>query len=193
MDYSPRIKDYLSRLAALITALDAEALNRALNLMRETAEAGGRIYVFGNGGSAATASHLANDFNKGVSEGGGPKFEVICLNDNAPLMLAIANDIGFEEVFRFQLRDRLRPGDLVMPISGSGRSPNIIRAAEYARERGIKILALTGYDGGALRPLADIALHVPIENQQLAEDVHLVFNHLMMSVFCQLSWEKQAL
>jgi D-sedoheptulose 7-phosphate isomerase len=182
MDYVQDIKEYLACEMKVLESLDIEALNRALALITTTWEKGGRIFCFGNGGSAATASHFQNDFNKGLSEYLDHKFRFCCLSDNIPTVLAIANDIGYEEIFRFQLRGVLTPPDIVLAISGSGNSPNVLYAAEYAREQGAGIIALTGYDGGLLGQLADIHLHVPVQSMQITEDIHMIFDHLFMSV-----------
>lgn len=141
------------------------------------------IYIFGNGGSSATASHFQNDFNKGVSEHTEKKFRFTCLNDNVATMMAVANDIGFDEVFRFQLQGKLKSSDVIFAISGSGNSKNVINAVEYAKEQGCTIVGLTGYDGGKLKELSDISLHAPIKSMQITEDIHMIFDHLMMSVF----------
>ena len=157
-----------------MAALDVAAIDEALQLLEETMEKERYIYVFGNGGSSATASHFQNDFNKGVSEHTEKKFRFICLNDNVPTVMAIANDIGFEEIFRFQLQGKLQPGDVVMAISGSGNSKNVINAVEYAREQGCKIIGLTGYNGGKLKELSDISLHAPVQSMQITEDIHML-------------------
>jgi D-sedoheptulose 7-phosphate isomerase len=183
MDYAPRITDYLEKEIEVLRSLDKRSISDAMNLLVDTFEAGKNIYIFGNGGSAATASHFQNDFNKGVSEWTEKKFRFICLNDNAPTVLAIANDIGYEEIFRFQLRGRLAPGDIVIGISGSGNSPNIINACEYAKERGCEVIGVTGFDGGKLRQLCDISLHAPVSSMQITEDIHMLFDHMIMAIF----------
>lgn len=183
MDFKKEIGTYLEHEIETLRALDVEAINEALNLLLEAFENGNTVYIFGNGGSSATASHFQNDFNKGVSEHTEKKFNFLCLNDNVATVMAVANDIGFEEVFRFQLRGHLKPGDLVVAISGSGNSKNVINAVEYAKSCGNRIIGLTGFGGGRLRELADVALHVPVNSMQITEDVHMVFDHLMMSVF----------
>ncbi len=166
-----------------LRALDIDAINATLNLLLEAFEGGNTIYIFDNGGSSSTASHYQNDFNKGISEHTEKKFNFLCLNNNVATVMAVVNDIGFEEVFQFQLQGHLKPGDLVMAISGSGNSKNVINAVEYARECGNKIIGLTGFSGGKLRELSDISLHVPINSMQITEDIHMVFDHLMMSIF----------
>ena len=193
--YTTYIRDYLELEIEVLKALDVNAINKALCLLDDCMEHGRNIYIFGNGGSSATASHFQNDFNKGVSEHTEKKFRFICLNDNIPTMMAIANDIGFEEVFRFQLRGKLTPSDVVIAISGSGNSENIVNAVEYAKEIGCTIVGLTGYEGGKLRELSDISLHAPINSMQITEDIHMIFDHLMMSVFyktmCQINHIKE--
>lgn len=183
INYTEQIRNYLAKEIEILNKLDINAINAALNLLLETMETGSTVYIFGNGGSSATASHFQNDFNKGVSEHTEKKFNFLCLNDNMATVMAVANDIGFEEVFRFQLRGHLKPGDVIVAISGSGNSKNVINAVEYAREQGNHIIGLTGYNGGKLKQLADISLHAPIHSMQITEDIHMIFDHLMMSVF----------
>ena len=185
MDYRDQISAYLHREIQVMQALDVNAISDALNLLVETFEAERNIYIFGNGGSAATASHFANDFNKGVSEHTEKKFRFICLNDNMATVMAIANDIGYEEIFRFQLKGRLAAGDLVIGISGSGNSPNVINAVEYAKAQGNKVIGITGYGGVKLKALSDISLHAHVDDMQITEDIHMIFDHLMMSVLCR--------
>ena len=184
-NYTARIKAYIDREIEVLNQLDADAINAAMNLLADTFAAKKYVYIFGNGGSAATASHFVNDFNKGVFEKTDMMPRFVCLNDNTPTLTAVANDIGYDEVFRFQLRGRIEPGDLVIAISGSGNSPNVINAVEYAKGQGNKIIGVTGYSGGKLRSLSDVSLHAPIDNMQITEDIHMIFDHLMMGVFCE--------
>lgn len=183
MNYINDIQNYIALEIEILKKLDAEQINAALNLLDETRQKKGRIYICGNGGSAATASHFQNDFNKGVSEYIEVPFRFHCLNDNVATLMAIANDIGYEEVFRFQLRNNLEENDVLVAISGSGNSPNVIRAVEYAKEHGCKIIGLTGFSGGKLKQLSDISLHAPVNSMQVTEDIHMIFDHLMMSIF----------
>ena len=182
-DYISEVNTYLEHEIDTLKALDVNEINAALNLLLETFENGNTVFVFGNGGSSATASHFQNDFNKGVSEHTEKKFNFQCLNDNVATVMAVANDIGFDEVFRFQLIGHMRPGDVVLAISGSGNSRNVINAVEYAKEQGAKVIGLTGFGGGKLKELSDVSLHVPVNSMQITEDVHMVFDHLMMSIF----------
>lgn len=183
MDFRKDIQAYLNLEIETIRKLDINAINEALNLLNETRLNKKRIYVFGNGGSASTASHMQNDFNKGISEHIETKFRFTCLNDNMATILAIANDIGYEDVFRFQLDGQLEQGDIIIAISGSGNSKNVIKAIEYAKLCGNKIIGVTGYHGGKLKELSDVSLHVPIMSMQITEDIHMIFDHLMMSMF----------
>lgn len=183
MNYSNEIQKYLDVEIKTLQKLDVDAINDALNILYIAMEERKIVYCFGNGGSSATASHFQNDFNKGISEHMEKKFNFCCLNDNIATLMAIANDIGFEEVFRFQLQGHLKPGDVILAISGSGNSPNVLRAVEYAKEQGNQVIGLTGFEGGKLKELADVSLHVPIQSMQVTEDIHMIFNHLMMSVF----------
>ena len=183
MDFKQDIRDYIDCEINTLQKLDVDAINQALNLLLEAYQEHKWIYIFGNGGSSSTASHFENDFNKGVSEPLKTKFRFRCLNDNVATLMAVANDMGFEEVFRYQLTDRIEPGDLVIAISGSGNSKNVINAVEYATSCGNKIIGITGYDGGKLRRMCDVSLHVPVNSMQISEDVHMIFDHLMMSMF----------
>ena len=182
-DYISEINTYLEHEIDTLKALDVNEINAALNLLLETFENGNTVFVFGNGGSSATASHFQNDFNKGVSEHTEKKFNFQCLNDNVATVMAVANDIGFEEVFRFQLVGHMKPGDVVLAISGSGNSKNVLNAVEYAKSQGAKVIGLTGFAGGKLKELSDVSLHVPVNSMQITEDIHMVFDHLMMSIF----------
>lgn len=182
-NYRDQIKEYISHEIDTLQKMNVDTINEALNILRETQENGNTVFVFGNGGSSATASHYQNDFNKGVSEHTEKKFKFLCLNDNISTVMAVANDIGFEEIFRFQLMGHIKPGDICLAISGSGNSKNIINAVEYAKRQGNKIIGLTGYNGGKLMELSDVSLHVPINSMQITEDIHMVLDHLMMSVF----------
>lgn len=183
MNYQDQIREYINLETKVLQELDVNALNAAMNLIIETYKKDKKIYIFGNGGSSATASHYQNDFNKGISEYVDKKFHFTCLNDNIATLMAIANDIGFEEVFRFQLRNNLENGDLIIAISGSGNSKNVINAVDFAKEQGNKVIGLTGYNGGLLKERSDISLHVPINSMQITEDVHMIFDHLIMSIF----------
>lgn len=182
-NYQQELEQYITTEIETMKKLDVETINAAMNLIWDTFEKEGNIYIFGNGGSASTASHFQNDFNKGISEYTEKKFRFNCLSDNISTLTAIANDISYEDVYSEQLKGRLKDNDIVIAISGSGNSKNIIRAVEYAKTQNICIIGITGYNGGVLKQLADISLHVPIDDMQITEDIHMMFDHMMMSVF----------
>lgn len=184
MDFRKEITAYLEDERRVLQSLDVDAISEMMNLFLQVREAGGTIYTLGNGGSSATASHFVCDYAKGATEQlGGKPFHVSCLSDNTPVLTAIANDICYEDVFVFQLRGRLRREDALLAISGSGNSENVLRAVDYAREMGVPVIGMTGYDGGRLREKADVRIHVPVCDMQLTEDVHMMLDHLMLRVF----------
>ena len=183
MDFKAEMQKYIETEIRTLEALDLDEINEAVNAILAARERGGTIYTMGNGGSAATASHMVCDFAKGASEMlGGKKFCFECLCDNTPIVMAIANDISYEEVFAFQLRGKLKPEDLVIGISGSGNSENVLRAVRYAKEQGVPVIGITGYGGGKLRELADYRMHVNIDDMQIAEDIHMMFDHMLLRV-----------
>ena len=184
-NYAEKIRQYIAQEQEILACLDRTAVNAAILALEGARQRGATVYVCGNGGSASTASHFAGDFNKGVNcqlEEGEPKYRFVSLSDNISSMMAIANDLGYERIFVEPLRGILRPEDIVIGISGSGNSPNVLLAAAYAHEVGATVIGLTGYGGGKLREQADISLHVPVDNMQIAEDLHLILEHLMMWV-----------
>ncbi len=183
INFKKAIKEYYDREIRIIQNLDLDEINDAMNAIYNAYQKQGTIYVCGNGGSAATASHMQNDFNKGISEYVDNKFRFCCLNDNYPTVMAIANDIGYEEIFRFQLLNKINKNDLFIGISGSGNSKNVLYAAEYAKECGIKVIGITGYKGGKLKDMADYRMHVAEEDMQIDEDIHMTFDHMMMKIF----------
>ncbi|HWU89727.1 MAG TPA: SIS domain-containing protein [Kofleriaceae bacterium] len=173
-------RGYLRRLTAVLAAIDPEAIARAAEVMWRAREEGRRIFFIGNGGSAATASHFANDIGIGTRSD-GPPFKALSLTDNNAVLTCLANDLGYESVFVEQLRLHLEPGDVVVAISASGNSPNVLRAVDFARERGNATIGFTGFDGGELRKRAQLAIHVPTERGEYGpvEDAHMVLDHLI--------------
>lgn len=171
------LRDYWDEVADVAAAIDLTDLERAA-VMLLTCQARGRVvFVIGNGGSAATASHFACDLSKGTRRDGPPTFQVVSLTDNVPLLTAWANDSGYEHVFSEQLIALGRPGDLLMAISTSGNSPNVVAAIDAARSCGMAVVGLTGRSGGHLKPLADVVVNVPSDRIEVVEDAHLVVAH----------------
>ncbi len=186
MDYIDDIERYFEKLRSTLDKISRDELNGFLNLLVDTLEAERRIYIMGNGGSAATASHFVADFNKGLSYGKKRRFRFICLNDNIPTLMAYANDVGYEDVFVEQLKNFLEPGDLVIGISGSGNSKNIINAIEYANAHGAITFGISGYDGGGLKKKARHGVHIPVMDMQVTEDLHMVLDHMAYAVLGRL-------
>ena len=172
-------KGYLSELFSSLEKIDLSAVDAAIELLIEAHKKGSRVFTAGNGGSSATASHIVCDFNKGISANTEEKFEMICLSDSIPTVTAIANDYGYEHVFVFPLKGRMKKGDVLIAISGSGNSQNIVLAAEYAKSIGNKVIAFTGFDGGRLYKMADVNIHLPLKDMQKAEDAHMIMLHLI--------------
>ena len=183
MGYAEKIKKYIDKEIDVLKNLDVSEIDCVMEILNKARLEGRRIYICGNGGSAATASHFVCDFNKGVSEKKEKKFNFVCLNDNTSIVMAIANDISYDDVFRFQLLNKLKPTDLVIGISGSGNSKNVLRAVEYAKEVGTPVIGMTGYHGGKLKELTDYHMDAMEDDMQISEDIHIILNHMMYNVF----------
>jgi len=172
------VRDYRAALQQALDRLSMETLHSIAREILATHDRGGRIYVCGNGGSAATASHMACDLAKNTGAEGVPHLRVHALTDNTALMSALANDIGYEAIFSEQLRQApVAAADLVIAISGSGNSPNVLNAVAVATAAEARTIGLTGMGGGRLAPLVDLALIVPSDVMEIVEDAHLMVNH----------------
>ncbi|MBU0459917.1 MAG: SIS domain-containing protein [Nanoarchaeota archaeon] len=180
------INDYFSGIHSALENLNKGDVNSFVKLILKTYQNQGTIYTFGNGGSGATASHFCCDLIQGASRGLEKRFRSICLNDNTPALLAIANDISYDDVFIEQLKNFLKPGDLVIGFSGSGNSNNVVKALEYAKKAGVKTLAVCGFKGGKIKEIADLAIHAKIDDMEIAEDIHsLIVSHCVKRVLMQ--------
>lgn len=175
---------YLAAHARLAPRLDTRALQAGIDCVRAAFDAGRQIVTCGNGGSAYAASHYITDWNKMVNLATGRKFCGISLCDNIGMITAFANDVAYDEVFAGQLKAILEPADLVIAISGSGNSPSVVKAIDYANGAGAETLAVVGYDGGRLKQVAKHVVWVPSFDMQLCEDVHLMFGHMVMKALC---------
>jgi D-sedoheptulose 7-phosphate isomerase len=171
------IERYWRELRLTMKAMPYAALSRVAEALLECRERDGTVFVAGNGGSAATASHFACDLAKGAQAPGVAPFRVVPLTDNVPLLTAWANDVSYEQVFAQQLAPLIRPGDLLVAISASGSSPNILAAARLARKRGAEVIAFTGASGGKLYRLASLTVRVPSPTIEQVEDAHLMIAH----------------
>ena len=169
--------NYFNRVSDTLAQLDINTLEKVVNLLMTCRENGNTVYIFGNGGSAATASHVTGDFLKGISYQLEKRFRIICLNDNVAAMTAITNDLSYDEVFVEQLQTFMRKGDVVIGISGSGNSANVVKAMEYARNNNAVTIALTGFTGGKLKDIADIVINAPIKDMEVTEDIHTIIFH----------------
>ena len=172
-------RHYTAALRDVLDQLDYDAVERIAGRMLRAYDEGRRVYLVGNGGSAATAAHLVCDLGKNTAGATWPGLRVACLSDNIPTATALSNDHGYDAVFTRQLTTLLDPGDIVVAISASGKSPNIVGAIDAARGRGAIVIGLLGFDGGTCRALCDEALVVPSFNYGQVEDVHLVVGHVL--------------
>lgn len=177
-------KKYFEKLQRTLGQVDAAALDAAVETVWSAWDRGAQIIALGNGGSSMTALHYMTDWNKSIFLKTGRPFRGRTLVDNIGMLMAYANDISFQDVFIEQLKNILRPEDLVIAISGSGNSENVIRAVQYANEQGAATLGLCGYDGGRLRSIARHVVWVPVHDMQLCEDVHAMFGHIVMQRLC---------
>ena len=171
--------DYMARLARAGASIDRALLARAGAVLDAAFARGAWLFVCGNGGSAATANHLLCDMAKGVQTDTGVRPRVASLSANIEIVTAIANDIAFEDCFAYQLRTAARPGDVLMTVSASGDSENVVRAVDWARGNGLESIALTGFDGGRSARLATINLHVAADNYGVIEDTHQSIMHIL--------------
>jgi len=170
-------KEYLSAVQELLERVDHAVIDQMADAIWRAYEARKTLFLFGNGGSAALASHFACDIGKGTVLGGERRLKAIALTDNVSVLTAWANDKSYEDVFAEQLRALAEKGDIALAISGSGNSPNVVRGLETARTLGLQTLVLTGFAGGRAKPLADLCLVVPSDSMQHIEDAHLCASH----------------
>jgi len=175
---------YLAKLNTVLASIDRAQLDNAVEVVASAWQAGRQILTLGNGGSSLTALHFVNDWNKSVFLATGKPFRGRSLVDNMGLLMSYANDVSFQDVFVEQLKNLLSAGDLVIAISGSGNSENVIRAVRYANEHNAVTLGLCGYRGGRLRELARHVVWVDVDDMQLSEDVHAIFGHMVMQRLC---------
>ena len=180
------IRDYLDELDATLRALPHEQIAGIIDAIRDVRDRDAQVFVVGNGGSAATASHFAVDLGKGASLNAERRFRVLSLTDNVPWITALGNDLSYEDVFVEQLKNYARPGDLLLAISGSGNSENVLRAVRYANSIGCRTIGLAGFAGGKLREQAQECLVVNSDHMGRIEDGHFVVQHLIVYYFMSL-------
>lgn len=182
-------RNYIDRLIALLRQLDYDAIDRVIALFVEARSKGNTIFFLGNGGSAATAAHFANDLGVCASPKGMIPFRPISLTSNTAFMTCLGNDFGYQDIFWRQLRNLMRPGDVVVGISASGNSPNAVKALEYASEHGGISVALVGFDGGMMKKMADHAIHIKTAKGEYGpvEDIHMVLDHLISTCLASMA------
>jgi D-sedoheptulose 7-phosphate isomerase len=181
------VRGYFQYLSEILESLDYTAIENFIKLILATREKGGRLIFLGNGGSAATASHFANDLGIGTRTPDRP-FRAYALTDNSAVMTAIGNDFGYDELFTRQLSNMdITLGDVVVAISASGNSPNVVKAIDFANSKGAYTVGLTGFDGGLLKTKSKLVLHVPSSKGEYGpvEDVHMIFDHVVHAYICQ--------
>jgi D-sedoheptulose 7-phosphate isomerase len=184
LNYAGAAATYFRKLHKAIAHMDHGEIDAAVGLIAKSWRDGQQIITMGNGGSSLTALHFVNDWNKAVFLTSGTPFRGRSLVDNTGLLMSYANDISFQDVFIEQLKNVLELGDLVVAISGSGNSENVIRAVDYANKHGAVTLGLCGYSGGRLKSVAQHVVWAPVEDMQLAEDLHAMFGHIVMQSLC---------
>lgn len=180
MKFGQFANQYIDRLKTVLDAIDVVIYDQMVQAFLGAYERQARIFIMGNGGSGATASHMACDINKGCCIDLTNKFKMVCLNDNIPTMLALANDLSYDVVFEEQLKNQFTAGDMILGISGSGNSENVLRAIQYAAANGGQTFGWSGFGGGRLAELVDMALVVDSYDMQQVEDAHLIVAHMVM-------------
>jgi D-sedoheptulose 7-phosphate isomerase len=182
---------YFDDVVRTIGKMPVQTIDQVVDVLMQAYESGRMIYLFGNGGSAALASHFACDLGKGAANGSGKRFQVLAFTDNVPLLTAWANDARYEDIFAEQLLNFVRPNDIAFAISGSGKSPNVLKALKLARDAGASTIGLTGFQGGDMKGLCDVCLIIPSDNMQIIEDLHLSVTHAVFTALrariCQQS------
>lgn len=178
------IKKYLETIQEIAGAINSDHIKRVAAAIYGAAKLNNAVYVIGNGGSASTASHFACDLKKVTNN----KLNIMALTDSMPIITACANDCGYENIFLHQLTDILLDGDIVIAFSGSGMSENVLKAIEYANENCAITIGITGYDGGKLKKISKMGIHVPINDMQISEDFHLIITHIIMKYMREIVW-----
>ncbi len=182
---------YIRDVHELVGQADVAAIEKAVDALWAAYANGNKIFFFGNGGSAATAMHIVNDIVKGTTLKGRKAARAFCLSDNTSLMMAVANDISYEDIFVHQLKAYFDPGDVAVGISGSGNSENVLRAIQYANENSGVTIGLTGFDGGKLQSFSQINVHVSSKHYGKIEDLHMIICHVFGYYFMKRASESK--
>ena len=201
MDHQANLKGYAAEIQEVLNRLPWEAMERAIEALWNCCQKGARIFTMGNGGHSNTAAHMINDLAKHTISSDDKRavvaeklrFRTMCLNDSVSFLTGIGNDLGFDHVFSEQVANWVEPGDVVIGISGSGNSRNIILAFEEAKKRGATTICLSGLEGGRARAIADINIIVPLYKMVQVEDIHLMINHMIADELKRLVQGRQEL
>lgn len=177
------IQDYARDVAYLCEALDEAEISRACTLLLDAYQNKKQIFVAGNGGSAGTANHFSCDFGKNAVKSQRNRPKIISLSANMEVVTALGNDFCYGDVFLEQLKNLMNDGDVILLISASGNSENVVKAAEYVKSRNGKVVGMTGFSGGRLKELSDVSLHIPCESYEKAEDLHMILTHIIVCCF----------
>ena len=178
------VRDYFQLVSDTLNKLPPEPIERMVACLRQARAENQRIFVFGNGGSSANASHFVNDMVKSTVRPDQPRFRLICLSDNVPTLTAYANDVSYDVIFAEPMAALAEPGDVALALSGSGNSPNVLKAMDVAHEMGLTRIGLTGFAGGKLKDQCDVCVIVPSDSMQVIEDAHLVILHSVFLALC---------
>ena len=177
------VRGYITKLTALLQSIDPKEVEKVGLLLSAAREEGRQVFLLGNGGSAASASHLAVDLGKGCSRNREKRFRVLSLTDNTPWMTALSNDISYEDVFVEQLKNYAEKGDLLIAISGSGNSKNVLKALQYANQIGCETIGISGFAGGKLKDLVKHHVHIKSDHMGLIEDGQMIVGHILVYAF----------
>ena len=180
LDGQEHFADYSRRLQQVLANSDWTGVHQLAQALLESWQQGNRVFLCGNGGSAGNAIHLANDFLYGIAKTTGGGLRVMALSANSAVMTCLANDVGYDHIFSEQLAVQAQKGDLLIALSGSGNSGNIVRVLEQAGVMGVRSFAIVGFSGGKSKQLADVAIHFPVDDMQIAEDLQLIVGHMVM-------------
>ena len=185
MSIQSDIRSYLDRLLKTLDGMPVDDIARLSDMLYRAYTDGKQVFILGNGGSASTASHMAADLGKNTIGPNMRRFRIMSLNDNIPLLTALSNDLGYENMFAEQLQNLIQPGDVLIVITGSGNSPNVLRAMEYAQSRSAQVAALLGFGGGKAAELSDLNVLIDSDDYGVVEDAHLIVNHILVEHFRQ--------
>ncbi len=186
MNIGHEVEQFFSKVIDTLHRLERQNLIRLTDILLKAYRNERTVFVFGNGGSASTASHLCGDFIKGISFDLDKRFKAVCLNDNIPALMAIANDISYDDIFVEQLKNYLKKDDVVIGISCSGNSNNVIKALEYANKTGAVTVAFCGFNGGRIKDLTHLAIHADINDMEVSEDIHLIVAHCLKQILIKI-------